>query len=173
MKILLFSDSHRNVFNMKNVIERFKNEISLIVHLGDYVSDFKEITKHIYEIPCISVKGNNDFFEPNEQEEYIYNLNGINCLFTHGHRYGVKTGLNRLAEHAFQSKAKIVAFGHTHEPLVKQIFDTLYINPGTIGGYSSGLPTFATVNVEKGNLVSAVVYEYNSTKNEIVVRETI
>lgn len=156
---------------MINVIKQTKKELSLIVHLGDCVSDFKEITKHIYDIPCISLKGNNDIFYVDEQEECIYNFDGVKCLFTHGHRYGVKAGLNRIIGRSIETDTNLVAFGHTHSPMKKHIANTLFINPGTIGGFSMSLPTFATINIANGKILSADIYEYNPITNSIEIKD--
>ena len=156
---------------MLNVIKCVKKEISLIVHLGDCISEFKEITKHIYDIPWISIKGNNDFFDIDEQDECVYNFDGVKCFFTHGHRYGVKSGLDRITARSIEINAKLVAFGHTHLPIIRKLSNALYINPGTIGSNSTSLPTFAIVNIENSEIISANLYEYNPTTNSIRFRE--
>ena len=156
---------------MLNVIKQIKKELSLIVHLGDCVSDFKEITKHIYDIPCISIKGNNDFFDVDEEDEFTYNFNGVKCFFTHGHRYGVKTGINGIMVRSVQLNAKLVAFGHTHSATKEQHANTLFINPGSIGGLSTGLPTFAVIKIENNSIIFANIYEYNPVTNDITLRE--
>ena len=47
---------------------------------------------------------------------------GKNKLFvTHGHAYGVKSGLGRLAERAKTLGADVVLYGHTHIPEQREI----------------------------------------------------
>ena len=48
----------------------------------------------------------------------VKNHNRLRGLFiTHGHRYGVKSGLGALIAQAVKEDADAVIFGHTHEPL--------------------------------------------------------
>ena len=52
-------------------------------------------------------------------------------LCTHGHRYGVKSSDGALVERALKVNARILLYGHTHEP-VTRYEDGLYImNPGS------------------------------------------
>ena len=50
-------------------------------------------------------------------------------LLTHGHRYRVKYGYDRLLSRAKEISADIVVFGHTHVPENTYIDNILLFNP--------------------------------------------
>ena len=54
MKALVFSDSHGYIKNMIKAIDHFKDEIDIIIHLGDYVDDVSELL-YLYDIPIYNV----------------------------------------------------------------------------------------------------------------------
>ena len=63
MKIIVFSDSHNNVYNMIEVVKACETDASLIVHLGDMTADSRRLHEKFPDIPMIYVKGNNDYFD--------------------------------------------------------------------------------------------------------------
>lgn len=159
MKILVFSDSHSNVSNVCNIIDICKSDTSLVVHLGDLTSDFKKIKNRFPDIPGISVKGNNDFFDLEVESEYVGILEGIKCLFTHGHQYSVKSGISGIAVRARALKAELVLFGHTHMPYKEKRGNTLFFNPGSVG--VGGLYTFGIIHINRSVIQSADVLYYD------------
>lgn len=165
MKILVFSDSHSNVSNMIDVITACQADTDFIVHLGDMCSDFKIVTARFPDIRFVSVKGNNDFFEMNVPSEYIGVLSGINCLFTHGHQYSVKSGITGISVRARALKSELVLFGHTHVPHNEKKGHTLFFNPGSIG--CGGVYTFGIIHINDSNILSADVLKYDPMTKQI------
>lgn len=165
MKMLVFSDSHHNVVNMQNVISACCKDTDLIVHLGDHSSDFKQIIKLFPDIPFVSVKGNNDFFEEGVDSEYICNFSGVNCLFTHGHQYSVKSGIAGISVRARALKSDLVLFGHTHTPFKEKKGQALFFNPGSIG--CGGVNTFGVLHLGNSSVLSAEVMKYDPVTKEI------
>ena len=92
---------------------------------------------------------------------FVKSLDSINILghrivFTHGHLYGVKYGLDGVKRLAADIGADIVLFGHTHEPLEKYIpaeKGGFYLfNPGSVGGFK---PSYGIINItDQGILLS-------------------
>lgn len=165
MKLLVFSDSHCNVDNMQNVISACRKDTDLIVHLGDLCSDFKRICSLFPDIPNVSVKGNNDFFEVGVDSEYICNFSGVNCLFTHGHQYAVKSGIGGILVRARALKSDLVLFGHTHTPFKEKRGQTLFFNPGSIG--CGREYTFGVIQLGNSSILSADVLKYDAFTKEI------
>ena len=163
MKMLVFSDSHSNIDNMRAVIEICKVDTSLIVHLGDLSSDFRKIISLYPDIPNIFVKGNNDFFDVGVEKEYIGELAGVKCLFTHGHQYGVKGGIAGLSVRARALRSDLVLFGHTHNPYKEKRGNTLFFNPGAIGQGN----TFGIIHLDNSAILSADVLSYNPFNHTI------
>lgn len=165
MKILVFSDSHSNITNMTDVVSACKADTDLIVHLGDVCSDFKQVVSRFPNIPYISVKGNNDFFEMGIPSEYIGVLSGVNCLFTHGHQYSVKSGITGISVRARALKSDLVLFGHTHCPHNEKRGSTLFFNPGSIG--TGGVYTFGIIHMKDSSVLSSDVLKYDPVKKEM------
>ncbi len=128
MKIAIISDTHGSI---NNVVEKIKQlNIDVIIHLGDFSDDGRDIgylTEHITYV----VKGNNDYLAATDSENIFINLGGVDFFITHGHRYSVYRGVNRLVEKAKTVGAKIALYGHTHV-FNEEIVDGVWvINPGS------------------------------------------
>lgn len=130
MKILVFSDSHRNISPMETAVLAEKPDY--IFHLGDLERDAEELRRLFPNIPVASVAGNCDFGTAGERYLF-FELRGKKFFLTHGHFYGVKSGLDRLVNTALTAGADAALFGHTHSPYFDEIRGMLVINPGTVG----------------------------------------
>ena len=101
------------------------------------------------ELNIVGVKGNYPF-EPNFPHDLLFNFEGINILFTHGHKYSVKMGISRLMRKAHTVNANIVCFGHTHSKYLKDIYDVIYLNPGSLAKPKMGeMATYATIEINE------------------------
>ncbi len=129
MKALVFSDSHGYIKNMIKAIDHFKDEIDIIIHLGDYVDDVSELL-YLYDIPIYNVAGNNDFTNiPNEK---ILNIENNKIFITHGHEYNVYFGADRIYYRLKEIGANIGLYGHSHTPFALADDDIIILNPGSI-----------------------------------------
>ncbi|CDC72117.1 metallophosphoesterase family protein [Oscillibacter sp. CAG:155] len=147
MKILVLSDSHGNLTNMEQAVER--TNPNLIVHLGDCWRDGERLHEHFPEIPLEQVPGNCDF-RPGEPAEKLLILRDKRILICHGHTYGVKQSLLNAGYAAGEQALDLFLFGHTHRPLVDMRGRTLFLNPGSIGDYAH--PFYGVVTIENGRL---------------------
>ena len=77
------------------------------------------------------VRGNCDGWGCDYEDDMLVNIGGVNIFVTHGHRYGVKSGLDTLASAAAAKGAQVACFGHTHKPFCEYRDGVLLINPGT------------------------------------------
>lgn len=143
MKILVFSDSHGYLENMKQAINHFK-EIDTIIHLGDFIDDIEEI-KDIYKnLKIYAVTGNNDY--TNKPNERLINIENNTIFLTHGNKYGVYYGVDKLYYKGIENQANIMLFGHTHKMFLEKEQDYLILNPGSISyPRDSNIPTFAII----------------------------
>ena len=114
MKILIFSDSHRNVEPM--ITAAAKEEPNVIIHLGDVESDAVALRRCIPGIMICSVPGNCDFM-PLGPHRLLINLEGKTIFAAHGHTYGVKSSYASIINAAMAARADILLFGHTHQAL--------------------------------------------------------
>ena len=114
--ILIVSDSH----GKSDLIEQAAKltRPHLMLFCGDGLRDL-DCSGCI--CPVYAVRGNCDcFYVPHmgdTDEILTMTLDGVKLLITHGHRFGVKSGLGALISKAVAENADAVIFGHTHEPL--------------------------------------------------------
>jgi uncharacterized protein len=129
MKIMIISDSHGRNLNVEIALEKVA-PIDLLIHLGDF-----EGNEEYFEtmVPCKveMVSGNNDYFTGIDKDKVIM-IGKYSVFLTHGHRYGVNYGTERVKEAARQFGASIALFGHTHCPLIDLRGSVWAINPGSI-----------------------------------------
>lgn len=147
MKILVLSDSHGNLINMRRAVE--KENPNLILHLGDCWRDGERLHAAFPDIPFEQVPGNCDF-RPGEDVELLLFLEDKRVLMCHGHTYGVKQSLISAGYAAEEQNLDLFLFGHTHRPLVDMRGKTLFLNPGSIGDHAH--PFYGVVTLENGKL---------------------
>lgn len=147
MKILVLSDSHRNLPPMETAVLTEKPD--QIIHLGDHESDAGNLSRFFPLIPVCSVAGNCDMFA-NGPRYKLVTFGGKKLFLTHGHHYGVKMGLDALINTALTVGADAVLFGHTHRPYYAEVEGVPVINPGTIG---MGARTYGVLTIENGMMM--------------------
>ena len=128
-RLVIISDSHGNLKNIESLRPLFE-ENDYIVHLGDGAGDMRGITLDYPEKTYVCA-GNCDFFTPYPDEEEL-EVEGINIFCCHGHKYGVKSDLQALANRAKNRGCDIALYGHTHSPLVSVVNGVTLINPGSL-----------------------------------------
>ena len=78
------------------------------------------------------VPGNCDFFT-SAPPSLTISLDGVRIFLTHGHLFGVKSGLTRLTLEARRVGAQLALFGHTHRALLEEQDGLWLMNPGACG----------------------------------------
>ena len=94
------------------------------------------------------VAGNCDAYGDKEQ---IIEIEGVKILLTHGHLYGVKSGMGKLYYRAKEVGANVVIFGHTHAPLTCEEDGIMFLNPGTACS-NAIFPTFIYMCIKQGKV---------------------
>lgn len=131
MKILVFSDTHKNISSCVDIIYNTP-DADAVIHAGDLGDDAEELEVIFDNLPFYYVCGNNDIFSHAPQSKTIV-LAKKRIFITHGHTYGVRTSCQRLVNHAKSIDADVVVFGHTHRPY-NDYKDGIYVlNPGSMG----------------------------------------
>lgn len=144
MKLLIFSDSHGNIFTMREALNR-NRDADYAIHAGDGAPDFIALMHEFPNVTPVAVRGNCDFYANDIPLEAELNIDGVSVLITHGHKYGVKSSLLTLASEAYGRGTGLVIFGHTHEKCERYFPATddrapLYLfNPGTARAGDFGL----------------------------------
>lgn len=144
MKICVFSDSHGYAGTMLRAIEIHSPD--MILHLGDGERDMEKVKSQFPSIPITGVRGNCDWYSLLPETEQL-NVCGLNILMTHGHVYGVKSGMDKLIGAARNYGAGLVLYGHTHRPAYTVDRGLHILNPGSCQSPSG---TFAVIDVSAG-----------------------
>ena len=128
MKVLIISDTHGYNGNFYKVLKLHKPD--MLIHCGDLEGTEDEIRERA-GCPVKMVCGNNDFFSDLPAEEE-FEIAGFRCFLTHGHRYRVSVGPERILDEARSRGANVVIYGHTHKPEVTLEGGIYAVNPGSL-----------------------------------------
>lgn len=146
MRIAVVSDTHGDKKALSRALKA-AGVVDAVVHLGDNGQDLAglaEAGEHY------AVCGNCDPLK-SLPEERLLSLCGHTVFLCHGHRYGVKGGLQRLYYRGLELEADIVLFGHTHQALCLQEEKLLMLNPGSAGRpYPGERASIAVLELEPG-----------------------
>lgn len=151
MRILVFSDSHKDTESMIKVINRIV-DVDMIIHTGDHHSDAEQIEKLFPNIPVKYVLGNCDFGVC--PTELVIDACGKKIFLTHGHFYSVKYDYDyhTIFERTKELGCDAVVFGHTHKSICDVKNGITLLNPGSVC-YGK---TFGVIEIENGKLKSAI-----------------
>ena len=117
MRFLVCSDSHGRVSSLIDMLERAHTRrfpADAVFFLGDGLRDLAYLSDA--GLPIFRVAGNCDLFRTDAPDEELLTFDGYRILLTHGDRYSVKSGEERLIAAAAGKNADIVLYGHTHVP---------------------------------------------------------
>lgn len=132
MRILVLSDSHGRPDLLRRALEK-EPTARTVFFLGDGLRDLEEIEPDFPDRRFYAVAGNCDWDCLGYPPLIETTVGGKRVVAAHGHRYDVRSGIDRLAAYARSRKADLALFGHTHAPL--HVYeDGLYVlNGGSIG----------------------------------------
>lgn len=149
---IIVSDSHRNRAALDKLDGVFA-ECDYIIHLGDLSSDGGYVRQK-YPDKTIVINGNCDLDKLGDDEREL-EIEGVKIFMCHGHMYGVKQTLMRLAEEAKSRGCAIALYGHTHCARVDEIEGVKLINPGNLSRYSAN--SYCYLAVHNGKAVEKIV----------------
>lgn len=128
MKIVIISDSHGNIANLKHVLG-FAQKINAdaLIHCGDW-TDIKAVQVVLEsKIPLYSVLGNGDISEEMKSkfEDYMeIKVDGVKIGIVHGPREIGKYFLNK--------KMDIIFYGHIHSQDENEVNGVKTVRPGAL-----------------------------------------
>ncbi len=151
--LTVFSDSHNDLFAVKRLTGDFLSS-NYIFYLGDGIYDIKDC---YFEYPnkFFAVEGNCDGFSLGTSE-IITEIDGVKILAVHGHKFLVKSGLDRLVNYAKQKNCRLVLYGHTHRPMVSEIDGITLVNPGTISLHGNSR-TFCRITLNDKTITAKII----------------
>jgi len=151
MKILVLSDSHGNLNNVKTAVDKYGSNADIIVHCGDGTrGEAVWLQENCKNSMVVCVKGNCDFGSWLNSEEYI-SIDGVKIMITHSHLYNTKFTLANLSYKAEEAGCQLVLFGHTHIATDTTMGNVRMVNPGAASGYGASCAVVETDG--KGNIL--------------------
>jgi len=86
-------------------------------------------------------------------------VEGYKIFLTHGHLYGVKSGLQNLYYKSKEEGADIALFGHSHIAVNEEIGGIVFLNPGSIGDKrSQKYYSYGVLELKDGVMDTRIVY---------------
>jgi putative phosphoesterase len=152
-----------------------ESRVELILHAGDISS--ASVLKALEQVaPVYAVRGNRDWFFLNHLPHSLkITIQDIPIWLTHGHGslYQYLSGhvykrfkgeiTQRMQEQLIKSfpDARVIVFGHLHQPLIKQVGNQLLFNPGTphFPSSSNFTPTVGLLHITGGGEVFGEIKE--------------
>ena len=153
MNIGVISDTHGNEGALRRALTALPG-MDAWIHLGDHASDSRVLSAA--DVPVYTVRGNCDF-DTSAEQELVITLGGARLFLTHGHKYGVKQGVEAVFYRAQELMCGAVLFGHTHLSLVEAWGSVLGVNPGSAALPHKGRPSVARLSIEKGDINARIV----------------
>ena len=149
-KILIVSDSHGRMENLKKAITNMAGTMDRMIHLGDSLCSL-ETMEELAGCPVDMVKGNCDSLMSDLPLSKLIQIGQHTAFLTHGHKFGGLWGIDAMKKTARENGAGIVMFGHTHEPMVEPYGDVVVLNPGSISQprQEGHQPTYIVMNMEE------------------------
>jgi putative phosphoesterase len=154
LDFLVLSDTHGRSSRLHQVAKAINFRPVAILFLGDGLRDLEVLSEipSLRDIPVVAVQGNCDTFfslRGDESPTRLLTYGKHKIFMTHGHRYGVRGGVEAAAQNAIAAGADVLLYGHTHVATEYQmcvqdrdgVEQTLLIaNPGSLGEPRDGGP---------------------------------
>lgn len=180
--ILAVSDSHGRLEILKTILKEFGPKADALVFCGDGIEDLNKILNEDFIPPVVAlVHGNGDestmklivnnaYYISSEIKvpaAVNFNAAGTNILVTHGHMFGVYYGTAGLENHAKETGASLVFYGHSHIADISEQSGFTFINPGSCSLPRQGLPpSFAIIKTAGSKRPECTFYEIKVSLSE-------
>ena len=138
-RLLVLSDSHGRATDLAHICA-LHPEADHVIFLGDGEADVELLELSFPQLKVLAVQGNNDFFSSLPHTDTLL-VNGVRVLYTHGHRYGVKSGYGNFENAALSSGVDCALCGHTHRQFYEKLGDVIIANPGSVASGNYGVLT--------------------------------
>ncbi len=155
MKILIISDTHGDLRNLREVLD-IEKPIDNLLHLGDFLHDDDEI-RALADCACAFVRGNCDYFS-DERDFRDFGLLGHTVHMEHGHM--LPYGFDKIAARAKSLGADILLYGHTHVPLSVRQSGVYIVNPGSLSRprQADRRPSYVILTIDTENINFEIKY---------------
>jgi hypothetical protein len=154
MRIGVLSDTHGDQATIRQ-ITKLTTDVDMWLHAGDCSQDADYLAS-LVTVPVVAAKGNCDGPTNARLDEFVEVL-GHKIWLTHGHRYGVKRGIQELMQVAKQQGIQVVIYGHTHVPDNRCCEGILFFNPGSGNCSYGGGGTYGVLDINVTQVVGSII----------------
>ena len=138
MRILVVSDIHGHASALRSALLQ-QPQAETVIFLGDGVTDWERESAALLGRRTLAVRGNCDWSAPGYPDQGLDEIAGVRVFYTHGHRYGVKSGTECLVRVAAEQGAAVVLYGHTHRAVAEYRDGVHLLCPGALANGEYGL----------------------------------
>ncbi|MBZ0155704.1 MAG: metallophosphoesterase [Alphaproteobacteria bacterium] len=151
MIVGIIADSHDHLDNLRKVLSIFhERKVEHIIHAGDFTSAFTWRALKHFPGGFTGIFGNNDGERVLLKKLYQGRVFAQPYRFSlHHRRIVVMHEPDVVDALADSGHFDLVVYGHTHEPVVRKVANTLVVNPGEACGWLYENPTAAVVDLER------------------------
>ena len=162
MRVGVVSDSHKNLDNLKSAAGKLIEEkVQDIIHLGDDYDDAKVLEEFPVEVVKIPGVFSTYYQDPQIPNRLVREFGGVKTLMTHAptpHKNDLPGELSpeKIID---RERIKVILYGHTHIPQIKEMNGVLWVNPGHLQKEDKRdfPPSFAVVDFDKGKVTGRII----------------
>ncbi|MFP4286646.1 MAG: metallophosphoesterase family protein [Candidatus Izemoplasmataceae bacterium] len=125
-RLIIFSDVHKQKNRLEAILKEHM-DATLFISLGDTELKSSFLEQH----DIIAIKGNYPF-DAGFTYEHEMTIENKKFLFVHGHKYGIRHGIEKLYERMLESNIDFAFYGHTHVAAFDTVENRYLINPGAV-----------------------------------------
>ena len=151
MTIVVMSDSHTAYGRVLDIVQ-CNQSADLFLHLGDGEDEFDRVAAQYPEKAFLGVRGNNDWHSEKPAVDFI-TVEGVKIMFTHGHLFSVKWGLDQLIREGVAQDARIILYGHSHVARKDYVDGRYVINPGSVADGSMTPAGYLVLDITPGGIM--------------------
>ena len=149
MIIGIIADTHDNMTTLKRAVDYLNDrKVQHVIHAGDFTSPFTSRVLKDLQADFTGIFGNNDGDRLLLQKRFNGRIRNQPCLLVLDSRKIVVMHEHHIIDALAESgHYDLVIFGHTHEPEIRKVKNTLIINPGEVCGWLYGKSTIAVADL--------------------------
>jgi len=151
MIIGIIADTHDNMTTLKKAVDYLNVQtVQHVIHAGDFTSPFTSRVLKDLQAEFTGIFGNNDGDRLLLQKRFSGRIHNQPCLLEIASRKIVVMHEHHIIDALAESgRYDLVIYGHTHEPEIRKVKNTLIINPGEVCGWLYGKSTIAVADLSE------------------------
>ena len=156
MRVVVISDTHKDFFRLRQIVEKHMKEAVMFLILGDSEKELDDLLGIYPNLPFRYVRGNCDLGSLSPIYDTV-DVGGVRIFMTHGHHYDVKAGMEKLVAAAKEENCTVALYGHTHVKVTKYLDGVHIMNPGSPAEPRDGQASYGIIDIVNGQVLTFTV----------------